>query len=231
MNPDLEGDERLYSEIPSVQQFNDVVEKCLDEYNQTHKTRMNLVIFRCAFSSNLLLFLHFIHVFWYSIILLVFHYLLASKQNSLSPSNSDISIIGGGWWGEFPGHSSDEISLQWFHVFTYFAIPSPVVVFSHLLLHFPKYKMLLKSNRKRQSPPVILKMVSAPENLRAKHKPWFWYLHVNVVRYQEIEKALDSCWYVGNSWIRLATYTRRPLYTLKQLWPKDVCGAWTVKYP
>lgn len=63
MNPDLEGDERLYSEIPSVQQFNDVVEKCLDEYNQTHKTRMNLVIFRCAFSSNLLLFLHFIHVF------------------------------------------------------------------------------------------------------------------------------------------------------------------------
>ncbi|XP_073448349.1 dynein axonemal heavy chain 12 [Aquarana catesbeiana] len=46
MNPDLEGDERLYSEIPSVQQFNDVVEKCLDEYNQTHKTRMNLVIFR-----------------------------------------------------------------------------------------------------------------------------------------------------------------------------------------
>ncbi|XP_075690041.1 dynein axonemal heavy chain 12 [Rhinoderma darwinii] len=46
MNPDLEGDERLYAEIPSVQQFNDVVERCLDEYNQTHKTRMNLVIFR-----------------------------------------------------------------------------------------------------------------------------------------------------------------------------------------
>ncbi|XP_053325574.1 dynein axonemal heavy chain 12 [Spea bombifrons] len=46
MNPDLEGDERLYAEIPSVQQFNDVVERCLEEYNQTHKTRMNLVIFR-----------------------------------------------------------------------------------------------------------------------------------------------------------------------------------------
>nr|DBA18657.1 TPA: hypothetical protein GDO54_016881 [Pyxicephalus adspersus] len=46
MNPDLEGDERLYSEIPSVQQFNDIVERCLEEYNQTHKTRMNLVIFR-----------------------------------------------------------------------------------------------------------------------------------------------------------------------------------------
>ncbi|KAM8930418.1 dynein axonemal heavy chain 12 [Pelodytes ibericus] len=46
MNPDLEGDERMYVEIPSMQQFNDVVERCLDEYNQTHKTRMNLVIFR-----------------------------------------------------------------------------------------------------------------------------------------------------------------------------------------
>ncbi|XP_063147830.1 dynein axonemal heavy chain 12 [Candoia aspera] len=46
MNPDLEGDERIYYEIPHVQMFNDVVELCLDEYNQTHKTRMNLVIFR-----------------------------------------------------------------------------------------------------------------------------------------------------------------------------------------
>uniref|UniRef100_A0A5F8HDR2 Dynein axonemal heavy chain 12 n=1 Tax=Monodelphis domestica TaxID=13616 RepID=A0A5F8HDR2_MONDO len=46
MNPDLEGDERIYIEIPSVQHFSDVVELCLDEYNQTHKTRMNLVIFR-----------------------------------------------------------------------------------------------------------------------------------------------------------------------------------------
>nr|XP_014432906.1 dynein heavy chain 12, axonemal isoform X1 [Pelodiscus sinensis] len=46
MNPDLEGDERLYIEIPSVQQFSDVVEQCLEEYNQTHKTRMNLVVFR-----------------------------------------------------------------------------------------------------------------------------------------------------------------------------------------
>ncbi|XP_039204061.1 dynein heavy chain 12, axonemal isoform X1 [Crotalus tigris] len=46
MNPDLEGDERIYYEIPSIQMFNDVVDLCLDEYNQTHKTRMNLVIFR-----------------------------------------------------------------------------------------------------------------------------------------------------------------------------------------
>uniref|UniRef100_A0A2K5RBI2 Dynein axonemal heavy chain 12 n=1 Tax=Cebus imitator TaxID=2715852 RepID=A0A2K5RBI2_CEBIM len=46
MNPDLEGDERLYIEIPNIHHFNDVVDQCLDEYNQTHKTRMNLVIFR-----------------------------------------------------------------------------------------------------------------------------------------------------------------------------------------
>uniref|UniRef100_A0A8B9IQ18 Dynein axonemal heavy chain 12 n=1 Tax=Anser cygnoides TaxID=8845 RepID=A0A8B9IQ18_ANSCY len=46
MNPELEGDERLYVEIPNVQLFGDVVEQCLDEYNQTHKTGMNLVVFR-----------------------------------------------------------------------------------------------------------------------------------------------------------------------------------------
>uniref|UniRef100_A0A8C3KVW3 Dynein axonemal heavy chain 12 n=1 Tax=Calidris pygmaea TaxID=425635 RepID=A0A8C3KVW3_9CHAR len=46
MSPELEGDERLYVEIPSLQQFGDVVEQCLDEYNQMHKTRMNLVVFR-----------------------------------------------------------------------------------------------------------------------------------------------------------------------------------------
>ncbi|XP_054991966.1 LOW QUALITY PROTEIN: dynein axonemal heavy chain 12 [Sorex araneus] len=46
MNPDLEGDERVYIEIPNIHQFNTIVEQCLDEYNQTHKTRMNLVIFR-----------------------------------------------------------------------------------------------------------------------------------------------------------------------------------------
>uniref|UniRef100_A0A8C5R657 Dynein axonemal heavy chain 12 n=1 Tax=Leptobrachium leishanense TaxID=445787 RepID=A0A8C5R657_9ANUR len=48
MNPDLEADERIYVEIPSMKQFNDVVERCLEEYNQTHKSRMNLVIFRYA---------------------------------------------------------------------------------------------------------------------------------------------------------------------------------------
>uniref|UniRef100_A0A803YPJ9 Dynein axonemal heavy chain 12 n=1 Tax=Meleagris gallopavo TaxID=9103 RepID=A0A803YPJ9_MELGA len=46
VNPELEEDERLYVEIPSIQLFGDVVEQCLDEYNQIHKTRMNLVVFR-----------------------------------------------------------------------------------------------------------------------------------------------------------------------------------------
>lgn len=46
MNPDLEEDECLYSEVPSMEGFAQVVESCLDEYNQMHKNRMNLVIFR-----------------------------------------------------------------------------------------------------------------------------------------------------------------------------------------
>ncbi|XP_010788876.1 dynein heavy chain 12, axonemal [Notothenia coriiceps] len=46
MDPDLEDDERLYSEVPSMESFSEVVESCLDEYNQMHKNRMNLVIFR-----------------------------------------------------------------------------------------------------------------------------------------------------------------------------------------
>lgn len=46
MNPDLEGHERLYAEVPTMESFCQVVEFCLDEYNQTHKNRMNLVIFR-----------------------------------------------------------------------------------------------------------------------------------------------------------------------------------------
>nr|XP_046220993.1 dynein axonemal heavy chain 12 [Oncorhynchus gorbuscha] len=46
MNPDLEDNDRLYAEVPSMDSFGQVVELCLDEYNQTHKNRMNLVIFR-----------------------------------------------------------------------------------------------------------------------------------------------------------------------------------------
>ncbi|XP_031701028.1 dynein heavy chain 12, axonemal isoform X2 [Anarrhichthys ocellatus] len=46
MNPDLEDDERLYAEVPSMESFSQVVQSCLDEYNQINKNRMNLVIFR-----------------------------------------------------------------------------------------------------------------------------------------------------------------------------------------
>uniref|UniRef100_A0A3P8ZCE8 AAA+ ATPase domain-containing protein n=1 Tax=Esox lucius TaxID=8010 RepID=A0A3P8ZCE8_ESOLU len=46
MNPDLEDNDRLYAEVPSMESFSQVVELCLDEYNQTHKNRMDLVIFR-----------------------------------------------------------------------------------------------------------------------------------------------------------------------------------------
>lgn len=46
MAPDLEDDERLYVEVPSVETFSQVAESCLEEYNQMNKNRMNLVIFR-----------------------------------------------------------------------------------------------------------------------------------------------------------------------------------------
>ncbi|XP_028312358.1 dynein heavy chain 12, axonemal [Gouania willdenowi] len=46
MNPNLEGDERLYAEVTSIETFAQVVETCLEDYNQMHKTKMNLVIFR-----------------------------------------------------------------------------------------------------------------------------------------------------------------------------------------
>ncbi|XP_077865268.1 dynein axonemal heavy chain 12 [Saccoglossus kowalevskii] len=46
MNPEAEPDERLYEEVKSIDEFYKVVETQLEEYNQTHKTQMNLVIFR-----------------------------------------------------------------------------------------------------------------------------------------------------------------------------------------
>ncbi|XP_061667239.1 dynein axonemal heavy chain 12-like [Syngnathoides biaculeatus] len=48
MNPDLEADDRLYAEVPSIESFAEVVEGCLVEYNQMNKNHMNLVIFRYA---------------------------------------------------------------------------------------------------------------------------------------------------------------------------------------
>lgn len=46
MNPDLDGDERLYEEIESVDEFNEVAQNYLEEYNTVNKNPMNLVIFR-----------------------------------------------------------------------------------------------------------------------------------------------------------------------------------------
>ena len=46
MNMDAEGDDRLYEEVQSIDDFTNVVQASLDEYNQTHKAQMNLVVFR-----------------------------------------------------------------------------------------------------------------------------------------------------------------------------------------
>ena len=46
MNPDAEPEERVYDEILSLDDMYSIVEQCLEEYNNTHKNRMNLVIFR-----------------------------------------------------------------------------------------------------------------------------------------------------------------------------------------
>ena len=46
MDPEADIGERCYKEIPSLEEMNELVLQCLDDYNNTHKTRMNLVIFR-----------------------------------------------------------------------------------------------------------------------------------------------------------------------------------------
>ncbi|XP_033102995.1 dynein heavy chain 12, axonemal-like isoform X1 [Anneissia japonica] len=43
---DAEPEDRIYQEVKSVEEFSSIVESCLVEYNQMHKTPMNLVIFR-----------------------------------------------------------------------------------------------------------------------------------------------------------------------------------------
>ena len=52
MNPDAEAEEKRYEEVKSLEEFYAVAEQCLDEYNNTHKTRMNLVVFRSILSSQ-----------------------------------------------------------------------------------------------------------------------------------------------------------------------------------
>jgi dynein heavy chain len=46
MRPDLDKEERFYEEIKIIDSMYGIVEQCLDEYNNTHKNKMNLVIFR-----------------------------------------------------------------------------------------------------------------------------------------------------------------------------------------
>ncbi|BFZ08761.1 hypothetical protein BsWGS_11799 [Bradybaena similaris] len=46
MDPDLPPDMRNYKEVESMEAFNSIALLCLDDYNQTNKTPMNLVIFR-----------------------------------------------------------------------------------------------------------------------------------------------------------------------------------------
>ena len=40
------GEDRLYQEVTSIDELYVTIEGCLDEYNQTHKPQMDLVIFR-----------------------------------------------------------------------------------------------------------------------------------------------------------------------------------------
>lgn len=47
----------MYQEVESIDELYKTVEQCLEEYNQTHKTQMNLVIFRSDTVPSLL---HFI---------------------------------------------------------------------------------------------------------------------------------------------------------------------------
>jgi len=46
MIPDRDPEERVYEEVKSVDHFHQIVEQYLEDYNNVHKTHMNLVIFR-----------------------------------------------------------------------------------------------------------------------------------------------------------------------------------------
>jgi len=51
MNPDREPEERMYEEVTSIDSFHQIIEQYLEDYNNVHKTHMNLVIFRCCIHS------------------------------------------------------------------------------------------------------------------------------------------------------------------------------------
>jgi dynein heavy chain len=46
MHPDLTIEERFYEEIKIIDSMYSIVEQCLEEYNNSHKNKMELVIFR-----------------------------------------------------------------------------------------------------------------------------------------------------------------------------------------
>jgi len=52
MHPDLDPDERYYEEVKVIDSMYGVVEQSLEEYNNTHKNKMDLVIFRAVFDKK-----------------------------------------------------------------------------------------------------------------------------------------------------------------------------------
>ncbi|KAJ8683862.1 hypothetical protein QAD02_019654 [Eretmocerus hayati] len=48
MDPDALGEDRRYEEITSMKEYLDIATMCLEEYNQTHKSKMDIVLFKYA---------------------------------------------------------------------------------------------------------------------------------------------------------------------------------------
>jgi hypothetical protein len=46
MDVDATDEEKKYEEIPSLEAFKNIAEEALEEYNATHKTKMDIVLFR-----------------------------------------------------------------------------------------------------------------------------------------------------------------------------------------
>ena len=48
MSPDAEPEDRVYTEVTSRRVLHDVIEQHLEEFNNTNKNRMSLVVFRSS---------------------------------------------------------------------------------------------------------------------------------------------------------------------------------------
>jgi dynein heavy chain len=46
MDMDATDEEKRYQEIPSIEAFVKVAEAAMEEYNATHKTKLDIVLFR-----------------------------------------------------------------------------------------------------------------------------------------------------------------------------------------